>query len=953
MRSLLLLLVLLQAGTGFAQTLDSLTVARTVDSLVTSAEKLWQAEQYDAALLPAQQAADLARQAWGANNARYANALYRLAITNLSKADYQKAEPLFLEAMNVRERILGIAHPDYARTENALAILYSFTGKYEKAEPLFLDALAIYEKTTGKKQGRYASSLKSLGQMYFTMGNYEKAEKAYLEVAALRAEVLGKDKPDYAASLVDLTRLYLVVGNYKKAEGINAEALAIFERLGQESLNYAYALSDAGTIQKNAGNWEQAEAFLLKSKALREKILGKAHPDYAVSLYNLAHLYLATENYEKAEPALLEAIGVYEKVFGKENTSYLTALTGLASVYRHTGRYEKAESLLLELLDIREKTLGKDNLPYCFNLADLADLYWRWGNSDKTYSYLVNLSEIIRRQLILSSRYLSAEELYAYCNNLFFGGVSADFSFVQSERRLSSTCFDDILFYKGFLLNVTLQVNKLAQTDSAAAQKYELLKSQRRHLAAEYAKPIASRENIAELEAAANALEKDLARSIAGFGEALRQLSWREVQQKLRPGDAAVEFVRFRYVDPESTDSLLYAALVLKPGDSLPQFFPLFEEKELLTQIRGATGGNNFMKINALYSAKAANSKQKSLYALVWQPLQNALQGVTTVYCSPAGLLHRLNLSAIPDAAGKFFGDQRQLVLLGSTRQLVVPTSSMKNTANDAFLAGGIRYDTDSTAIAYANRGASSRSTEPSGAAVFQPDSASITRGGVLDYLPATAIEVREIGQTLATADIQAKVDTGFYATEEAVRQLGIGQPSPRIIHLATHGYFFPDPKDKGQEGGSTFGQGQVFTLSEQPMIRSGLIMAGAKQAWLTGQHPTGQEDGILTAYEISQMDLSGTELVVLSACETGLGDIVGNEGVYGLQRAFKIAGARYLIMSLWKVDDRSTREFMTGFYRHWLTEKQPIPQAFRNTQREMRGKYPGAYDWAGFVLIE
>jgi CHAT domain-containing protein len=136
-------------------------------------------------------------------------------------------------------------------------------------------------------------------------------------------------------------------------------------------------------------------------------------------------------------------------------------------------------------------------------------------------------------------------------------------------------------------------------------------------------------------------------------------------------------------------------------------------------------------------------------------------------------------------------------------------------------------------------------------------------------------------------------------------------------------------------------------------MIRSGLILAGAKQTWLTGTHLEGFEDGILTAYEISQMNLSGTELVVLSACETGLGDIIGNEGVYGLQRAFKIAGAKYLIMSLWKVDDLSTQAFMTTFYRHWLKEKQHIPQAFQTAQREMREKYPGAYDWAGFVLIE
>ncbi|MCC6279519.1 MAG: CHAT domain-containing protein [Saprospiraceae bacterium] len=137
-------------------------------------------------------------------------------------------------------------------------------------------------------------------------------------------------------------------------------------------------------------------------------------------------------------------------------------------------------------------------------------------------------------------------------------------------------------------------------------------------------------------------------------------------------------------------------------------------------------------------------------------------------------------------------------------------------------------------------------------------------------------------------------------------------------------------------------------------MVRSGLLMAGANQAWQTGKKVDGLEDGILTAYEISQMDLSGTELVVLSACETGLGDLEGNEGVYGLRRAFKIAGAKYLIMSLWKVNDQSTRELMTEFYRQWLENGQTIPDAFTAAQKTLRKKYPDApYHWAGFVLVE
>ncbi len=169
---------------------------------------------------------------------------------------------------------------------------------------------------------------------------------------------------------------------------------------------------------------------------------------------------------------------------------------------------------------------------------------------------------------------------------------------------------------------------------------------------------------------------------------------------------------------------------------------------------------------------------------------------------------------------------------------------------------------------------------------------------------------------------------------------------SPSTIHLATHGYFFPDQEGEGQESTDRNAQ-------EPPMVRSGLLLAGANKAWKEGVQIPGFEDGILTAFEISQLNLTNTELVVLSACETGLGDIQGSEGVFGLQRAFKMAGVRYLIMSLWQVPDFQTQDLMTTFYAKWLEQGLPIPEAFRAAQLEMRDKYQSPYFWAGFVLVE
>jgi len=198
---------------------------------------------------------------------------------------------------------------------------------------------------------------------------------------------------------------------------------------------------------------------------------------------------------------------------------------------------------------------------------------------------------------------------------------------------------------------------------------------------------------------------------------------------------------------------------------------------------------------------------------------------------------------------------------------------------------------------------------------------------------------------------MQTRLKKGHEATEESFKNIGTNNSaSPRILHIATHGYFFNDPK---LNSGSLSNSETVFKISDHPMLRSGLILAGGNLAWQGKQTLEGREDGILTAYEISQMNLSNTELVVLSACETGLGDIQGNEGVYGLQRAFKIAGAKYLIMSLWQVPDKQTSLLMTTFYKKWLEDKMTIPDAFHAAQKQLRDGGLEPYYWAGFVLVE
>ena len=483
---------------------------------------------------------------------------------------------------------------------------------------------------------------------------------------------------------------------------------------------------------------------------------------------------------------------------------------------------------------------------------------------------------------------------------------------LRNHEQIVGTCYDNTLFHKALLLNASTQIKRLIKSDSLNIEKFNQLKSIRQDLAKEYSKPLDNRKNLNELEENANSLEKQLAASIAGFGEAIQPVSWKEVQKTLHPDEASVEFVHFQYHDPDLRDSVMYAALVILPGEDQPHFISLCREEDLANILIPPNDVNRPQLLTAAYNRGVVpvnSQKTEGLYELIWHPLQKLLEGKSRIYFAPSGMLHRINFSAISNEENRFVSDQFQLVRLGSTRHLVFPTSSVNQQANNAVVFGGIQYDADSTAFI-------------SDDASFEPlkeldrtelsfsNTDSTFRTGNWNFLYYTAREVETIAKLLKENNHEVETFRDYQATEDSFKSLGKTTPSPKIIHIATHGFFFPDSELNSQIEEKT-GQEPIFKISGDPMIRSGLIMAGGNHAWKTGESiKPGMEDGILTAYEISQMDLSNTVLVVLSACETGLGDINGNEGVYGLQRAFKIAGVKYLIMSLWQVPDKETALF-------------------------------------------
>jgi len=945
-----------------AQTMDTAAVRQEVDSLITLNQELVSEGKYGQALQLIQEAEEKCLAAFGEESALYAYCLNQHGILYFYQGMFSEAIPICLQSKAIRAKVLGEEHPLYAKSLNLLAILYTSLGRYEKAEGYFLKASAIWGRTLGKIHPDYARSRNNVAILYRRMGNYEKAEPLYLESKAIREKTLGREHPDYAQTLNNLAIFYEEMGAYKKAEPIYLEAAAVYEKVsGKEHPDLAMSLKNLADLYQKMGDYEKAETIYLETIAIRKKTLGKNHHFYASSLSGLAVLYRKMKRYEEAESLFLEAKAIVQQTMGENNVDYTQDLLSLGSLYFDMERYREAEALYQEAIAIDEEILGNAHPKYASDLSALADLYVRTGQFEKAEQLLTALFNNLKTRLQAAFSFLSENEKEKFIRTQ----IEPPIAQIQSAAlNIHSTSFQSVQYDVALLMKgIRLQAGKntleyiLQQKEPDALEYFRQLLGVRRRLARQYERPVEERAQLDQLKAREENLEKSLARLSATYRQqsATAKLGFQEVKADLKAGEAAIEFVHFNFYDHQTaTDSALYAALVLRPETGHAVLVPLFAAQQLDALLSGS-GGRRLDYVAQLYTfsdrgVRRANEGEviPSLYELIWQPIDSLLEGVQTIYYSPTGLLHRLNLGAIPLDEETILADKYRLFTLTSTRRLAIQQAEESSSNPLALLFGGLRFDYDSLSIAEALIPLDAVLSEQREMLAFNSLDRSL-RGESWKYLKWTVREAEAVQELLDQNGFTTQFQTEYTGTEELFKYFHSQATSPKVLHLATHGFFFPDP-DSDE---TLSGQVSKFKQSEHPMIRSGLILSGANQGWLMTSPNTDREDGVLTAFEISQLNLTNTELVVLSACETGLGDIQGSEGVFGLQRAFKMAGARYLIMSLWQVPDFQTQDLMVTFYSRWLEGKMTIPEAFKVAQQEMKEKYQNPYFWAGFVLME
>ncbi len=944
----------------------------------------------------------------GSQHQDVAQSLNNLAELYREQGSYAKAKPLFLRSLAIYEKVLGQEHPDVAESLNNLALLYQTQGNYGKAEPLFLRSLQIREKVLGREHPLVATSLNNLALLYQKQGSYSKAELMYLRSLEIREKVLGLEHPSVATSLNNLALLYEAQGNYGEAEPLFLRSLAILKKiLGSEHPNVASSLNNLAGLYNSQGSYSKAEPLYVRSLTIREKVLGREHPDVALSLNNLASLYQLQKNYGKAEPFYMRSLAISEKVLGKEHPYVAISLNNLALLYETQGNYSKAKPFYMRSLTIREKVLGREHPDVALSLNNLALLYQLQGDYSKAEPLyqrslaifekvlggehpdvaqsLNNLAGLywvkgdINRATDFLTRGLAAEEknlhlIYAVGSEqrkqnyaqTFSGRADATITLALQQTKnptLAKLALTTILRRKGRVLDAmtdTVQILRAQLADNPETKKLfdDWLDVQRRLANLVYRGQGEQnfeiyQQQIKQLEAEKEKLEEQVSVRSAEFRKEITPVELADIQAKI-PADAAmVEIVQYKPFnlkaknESEKWGKPRYAAVVLR-NTGEPSWVDLGDAATIDKSVASfrrvlafapATNKSNSKEDRGIDVTPIEGKRKIQLEELartldqqVMAPIRPLLGDARHLLLSPDGQLNLIPFEALKDEQNKYLVEKYAFSYLTTGRDLLRLETTAKQLTNPVVFAD-INYEQQQTVIASKSRGSENKRSV---------DFANLKFGS----LEATLAEGEQIKKIFPDTN----VITGEKATEEAIKQL----KTPSILHLATHGFFLPD-EDKKHNSQATnqlnnqLQQPQNLNL-ENPLLRSGLALAGFNNRQ-NKQSGNNTEDGVLTALEVAGLNLRGTELVVLSACETGLGDVKTGDGVYGLRRALVIAGSQSQLLSLWLVADEGTKDLMVEYYQKIKAGK-GRHEALREVQLEFLkdDKYSHPYYWASFI---
>lgn len=829
-----------------------------------------------------------------------------------AQGKYREAAPYFERALALAPSVFGPEHENTAAMLGNLGLLYHAMGEYAKAEPLFHRGLAIYEAKLGKDDTHVAEALNNLANLYNSSGEYAKAEPLYHRSLKILEAKLGRDDLLVADSLNNLAVVYRSMGQYAKAEPLYRRSLEIREaKLGKDDPKVADSLNNLASLYDHMEQYAKAEPLHKRSLEIREAKLGKDHPNVAFSLNNLAALYRSLDQPAKAEPLCKRSLEILEAKLGKDHPHVANALTNLAHLYGDMEQYAKAEPLFRRSLVINEAKLGKDSPRVADSLYNLALLHVATGRWEEAAKEMDRSRRIARRHAHRTLPLLAEKEQLDFLRNV--------------SERMSHGTFSLALARRGDAGMPELSAGWVLNGKGLAHESLALRAARR------------SDDSIADPWVSVDRVRAPI------------------------PKDATlVEFARFRVLNfgakknADTWGPARYAAWVIPPaGKGNVRIIDIGEAEKIDAAVAACRKAirDAPARIRADGEVEAEKGLRKpleALAALVLQPLEEHIGRSERWLISPDAALWLAPWSALPLKDGSYAIEKHPIQLLVSGRDLVRPDTREK--ASRPIVLADPEFDLTPDAA---------RPLLEDLLGGLLPKGTVNSRNFPLDLpavsrLPGTAAEAASIKPKLTT---YAGEDAWVYKGKNALEAVAKTVERPRILVFSTHGFFLEDQVVARSDRPGVDTRAVALTTDgkplENPLRRCGLLLAGCNQ----GSKARGKdEDGVLTGEEIVTMDLHGTELVVLSACETGLGKVNNGEGVAGLRQAFQLAGARTVVASLWQVPDRDTALLMIDFFTD-LAKKQTKAEALRNAQlarikaRRDRGGAAHPYFWAAFTV--
>lgn len=926
-------------------------------------------DKFDLASKSLDEAITATMQKYDRTDINFAIQLIRIANFQINLGEYKKAEKYLKMALDVFEenKIKGEVSYYYSNALITESRLFVARGMFDEAEKNLRQSKKLLAKA-GKVITKKINSTEELANIYFNLGKYNEAEQL-VNAELLRMQKTYENTNKNALPLLLLQgKIKLKQGDYTEAEQLARQVLNLSNTIyGDRSSRSISATMLLAEISNAFGDFDNAQLRLEDSKELLIEKLGPDHiwladinsrlgsimlsksedpkkiellfneakdiildelddqsPLYADMLKRMAFVKIAQKDYSLAFQYLLDAEAIWISKAGKRNNINASEIyILLGDIYYMLKRFTEAEKYYLKSKTLYEKFFSHNHPEYVKTLAKLSRVEYMMGNKKAALLLIEEVVDNYGNYIKYFFPALSEREKTKYWNK-----IKEDYEYYNTiilkqidgpKDKKVGKLFNNAISTKAILLNSSIKMRQsiLNSGDSVLINQYENWIVSKEILSEALSMSfdqLAEHEiNLDSLIGKVELLEKNLSRQSDIFSSSTGQLhiSWENIKSALNKNEIAIEMLKFRYFDHIFTDSIIYMALIIKNDkkNDRPEVIILDNGRDLEQKYFKYYQNMIMYRMPDEYS-----------YDKFWKPIEEKVGSHATVYFSPDGVYTQMNLEAIRVEDDKYVIDNSNIILVSNTKDIYLKSikKEKNNTDNSALIFGDPKF-------------------------YVSVRSKPLNGSGIISSLPGTKKEVKKLSELLNEHGWKTSSYVQKEASEEKVKKMH----SPKVLHIATHGFFTPKETIDNNIEIAKINDADAM---KNPLLRSGLLLKGAGDVLAKTNFNYNIESGILTAYEAMNLNLDFTDLVVLSACETGVGDISAGEGVYGLQRAFLVAGARTLIISMFKVSDEATNDLMVTFYNKWLSSGE-MRKSFVDAKKELRNKYPAPIYWGAFVM--